>query len=485
MAAADPAAAAPSSARAGWLAQGGRESEDVAMTWPRADVISGGRDPDRPPRLRGRWRVAVAAAVLVTGSVIAAGLLLAPQPRAGPPRAAPGRAPAMLHGLPPGPAPGPAAVLLLGGDDLRLLSLPGRAPVRLRWFDAVLGGAGPSPLGSSPVVQVVDPVPGGFVALLASDVGCCLPAVGDVFFIPVTARGTAAPRLIAHANALAVAPGGRGIWIQQASPPGHLPGDAWLIDESGRRLSPVLPLRRQILLAATSRGLLTGSAHGGGAMLMSTASGAAVRMAVPPGALIAAVSADDVAWQRPPCRLLSCPLHVTSLRTGADTVIPLPRGTQTNGQPGAFDQADSRIALTLDTVHGNQATATHIYVIDIGRRRITRLPGGPLPLTSAANSLGAISVGFHGFNPLSWPDGPDLWIVAADPTTFQAAYWPGGGPLHVLTARPGAVYMFAVAPRLVSRRRPVSATGGSQPAGTGGPGHDREEVPHEHPSHYP
>jgi hypothetical protein len=167
-------------------------------------------------------------------------------------------------------------------------------------------------------------------------------------------------------------------------------------------------------------------------------------MPVPRGALIAAVSAHDLAWQRPPCRLLSCPLHVTSLLTGADTVIPLPRGTTTNGQPGAFGQADSRMALALDTVRRSRATATHVYVIEIGRRRITRLPGGPLPLTSAANSLGAISVGFHGFNPLSWPDGPDLWIVASGPASFQAAYWPGAGPLHVLTARPGAVYMFAV-----------------------------------------
>jgi hypothetical protein len=419
------------------------------MTWRRADVISSGRDPDRPPRLRGRWRVVAGTVVLVIGGAITASVLLAPHPRAARPHGAHARgAPAMLHGSPPGPDVMPGTVLLLGGDDLRLLSLTGRT-VKLRWSDTMLGGA--SPLGPSPAVQVLEPVSGGFVALLASQAGCCLPAVGDVFFIPVTARGVGAPRLIARASALAVAPGGQGVWVQQASLPGRLPGDAWLIDQSGRRLSPVLRLHRQILLAATARGLLTGSARGGGARLISTASGATVSMRVPPGALIAAVSAHDVAWQRPPCRRLSCPLHVTSLLTGTDTVIPLPLNTQTNGQPGAFDQAENRIGLTLDTVNRNQAAATHVYVIDIGGRRTTRLPGGPLPLTSAANSLGAISAGFHGFNPLSWPDGPDLWIVASGPTSFQAAYWPGAGPLHILTAQPGAVYMFAVGTRRAAR----------------------------------
>jgi hypothetical protein len=418
--------------------------EDVAMTWRGADVISGGRDPDRPPRLRGRRRVAVAAAALVTAGAVAAGLLLSSHPQAAPPRAAPAAARPMLHGPAPGPVAGPGPVLLLGGDDLRLLSPAAPVPVRLGWSDAVLGLGAPSPLGAGPTVQVVDPVPGGFVALLASPAGCCLPAVGDVFFIPVTGRGAGAPRLIAHANALAVAPGGAGIWVQRASPPGHLPGDAWLIDESGRRRSPVLRLRGQILLAATARGLLTGAAHGGGARLVSAATGATVRMPVPAGAQIAAVSADDVAWQRPPCPGLSCPLHVTNLLTGADTVIALPRGTQTNGQPGAFDRPGRRLALTLDTVRGGRAVATQVYLIAIGRRRVTRLPGGPLPLTSAANSRGAVSVGFHGFSPLDWPDGPDLWIVASGPASFQAAYWPGAGPLRVLAAHPGAVYLFAV-----------------------------------------
>ncbi|HLQ57752.1 MAG TPA: hypothetical protein VK162_26210 [Streptosporangiaceae bacterium] len=422
------------------------------MTERPGDVISSGRDPDRPsrpPRLPRRWRLA-AAVVLLIGGGITAGVLLvgrpAPRPHAGLPHAAHSQvAHAILHGSRAGPDVTSGTVLLLDGADLRKLSVTGRAPVRLRWPATVHGLPGQGSVGSNSAEQVVEPVSGGFVALLASETGCCRPAVGDVFFIPVTARGAAAPRLIAHANYLAVAPGGRDIWVQQASPPGHLPGDAWLIDRSGRRLSSVLRLRRQILLTATVRGLLTGSEHGGGARLISTTNGATLSMRVPPGALIAAVSADDVAWQSPPCRRLACPLHVTSLLTGADTVIALPPDTQTNGQPGAFDQKNKRIALALDTIgRKHQRAATHIYIIDIGRRRVTQLPGGPLPLTQAATDRGAIVAGFSGFNSVSWSDGPELWIVASDSTGFQAAYWPGSGPLHVLSPQAGEVFMFAV-----------------------------------------
>jgi hypothetical protein len=72
-------------------------------------------------------------------------------------------------------------------------------------------------------------------------------------------------------------------------------------------------------------------------------------------------------------------------------VIALPPGTQTNGQPGAFDQADKRIALALDTIsRKHHPAATHIYIIDVGKRRVTQLPGGPLPLTQAATDRGAI-----------------------------------------------------------------------------------------------
>jgi len=34
--------------------------------------------------------------------------------------------------------------------------------------------------------------------------------------------------------------------------------------------------------------------------------------------------------------------------------------------------------------------------------------------------------------------------VASDSTGFQAAYWPGAGPLRVLSPQAGEVFMFAV-----------------------------------------
>ncbi len=468
------------------------------MTGRDADVISSGRDPDRPGRLpgrwqlpgrwrnwrltgrwrnwrlTGRWQLAAAAVVLLAGGGITAGVLLAGQPAAHPHAGRPpagrspaGRSPAgpaqvahpILHGQPPGPGAGPGTVLLVAGQDLRLFSGTGRAPGRLRWA-GFAPGAGP--LGPNTAVQT-EPVAGGFVVLVASETGSAFPAIGEVLFIPYTARGIAAARLIAYANYLAVAPNGRDIWIQRASPPGHLPGDVWLIDRSGRRLSPVLRLHRRILVAATDRGLLTGSApppgarllpflrshraagRGGGTRLISTAGGAALPLPVPPGALLAAVSSGEVAWQNPPCRRLACPLHVTSLRTGADAVIPLPRGTQTNGQPGAFDQAGKRLALALDTIgRKHHPATTHIYVIDIGRQRMTQLPGGPLPLTQAATKLGAIVAGYSFTSPVSWSDGARLWIVASDSTGFQAAYWTGAGPLRVLRPQAGPAYEFAV-----------------------------------------
>ena len=342
------------------------------------------------------------------------------------------------------------------GADLEVGLPPSRAA------DCSSSRAGRWSAPSNSAVQI-EPVTGGFVVLLASEAGSAFPAVGDVFFIPAAARSVAAARLIAHANYLAVAPNGRDIWVQQASPPGHLPGDTWLIDRSGRRLSSVLRLHRRILVAATDRGLLTGPApargarllpfrvsrraagRGGGTRLISTASGATLPMRVPRRALIAAVSPGDVAWQNPPCRRLACPLHVTSLHTGASAVIPLPPGTQTNGQPGAFGQQDKRLALALDTIRRKQQPATtHIYIIDIGSRRMTRLPGGPLPLTQAATGLGAIAAGYYFASPVSWPDGARLWIVASDSTGFQAAYWPGAGPLRVLRPQAGPAYTFAV-----------------------------------------
>jgi len=425
------------------------------VSWGDADIISSGRDPDRVPRLPRqwqlprrwrpprRWHMVAAAAALVAGAGTAAGLLLTACP---PGRAAGGSrgsrpAEALLSGTAAGPDGAPGTVLLLTGDGpLRVLTAAGRAPVSLRWPGTVPGAT--SPLGQAPVVENLLPVSGGFVTLLTTPrASCCRPPVGAVFFLPVTARGVGAPRQIAQADHLAVAPGGQGIWVQRTG----RPGETWLIDTSGRRLSPVLRLGSRVLLAATARGLLTGRGQGGGASLVSPVTGAAESLRIPPGALLAAVGPSELAWQAHRCARLACPLHVTNLLTGTDTVIPLPKGTQTNGQPGAFDQAGRRLAMTLDTIGGrHRPAATHVYVIGVASRQVSMLPGGPLPLTQAANLLGAIVGDFTGFNSVSWPAGPDLWIVADGPPGFQAAYWPGSGPLRLLRPQRGQVFGFAV-----------------------------------------
>jgi hypothetical protein len=45
-------------------------------------------------------------------------------------------------------------------------------------------------------------------------------------------------------------------------------------------------------------------------------------------------------------------LHVTSLLTGTDTVIALPPRTETNGEPGSFDQARCRSAARAQGLAG-------------------------------------------------------------------------------------------------------------------------------------
>jgi hypothetical protein len=376
------------------------------------DVLSSRRDPDRPSRWPVRWRlVAAAAAVALIGAGITLGLRLTGQPS-----------------QPPG-------TLLLGGPgELRLLGAGDQAPAALGWANGLLGVSGPSRLGPSPAVRQIASVSGGMVALLGSDAAGGYPGTGAVFFIPVTSRGAAAPRLIAWASYLAVAPNQRDIWVERASePPGGGPGSAWLVDESGRRLSPALRLRGQVLLAATVRGLLTQGPSGQGASLINPASGVVRPAGVPGDAFVVAAGPDDVAWQSANCGG-PCSLHVTNLRDGTDTVIPLPPRTlpDDNPAPAAFGAAGRRLAVPMVTTNReDRITGTSVYVVDIGLRRLIRLPGGQI-----AGSPDTVSV--------RWA-GSGLWIVATDGQDSQVAYWAGAGGLRVLAPVPGAAYTFAVA----------------------------------------
>jgi hypothetical protein len=416
-----------------------------------ADVLSSGRDPDRPPRWRARWRLAAAAAAV---ALIGAGIMLGPRltGQPSPPNAAAAAkqqqtVPAMLGETRLRPDASAGTLLLGGPGELRLLNAGDHAPAGLGWADSVLGVSGSGRLGPSPSVRQIAAVSGGVVALLGSGAAEGYPAIGAVFFIPVTSRGAAAPRLIAWASYLAVALNQRDIWVEQASvTPGRWPDPTWLIDESGRRLSPALQLHGQVLLAATVRGLLTQGPSGQGAALISPASGGTLPAGVPGDAFVVAAGPDDVAWQPASCGA-ACSLHITSLRDGTDTVIPLPPRTFPDDYPApaAFGPAGRRLALPMITTNReDRITGTSVYVVDIGPRRLIRVPGGPIPLSAIPAYLGAVRAGSPDIVSVRWA-GSGLWIVATDGQDTQVAYWAGAGPLRVLAPVPGAAYTFTVA----------------------------------------
>jgi hypothetical protein len=352
---------------------------------------------------------------------------------------------ALLHGVPLQPEPS-LGTLVLGGSNVRLLSASGLFLAALGWPDGVLGPSRSGSLGHDPTVRQIAAVPGGVVALLAGTAGSGVPAAGDVFFVPVNSQDVAMPRLIARASYLAAAPDGHGIWLEQPSAsPGRGLDRAWLVSESGRQLSPVVWLHHQVLLAATVRGLLTQGPARHGANLINPTTGASRPLRVPASALIDAVGADDVAWQPGSCRS-PCPLHVTSLRTGTDTVIALPPRTTPYGSPSsaAFAGNSKRLALPMEIAdRAGRTTGTRVYVANIDDRRLLRLPGGPVPLSAGTADIGAVPARGPDLVSVRWA-GARLWIVASDGSSFQAAYWAGGGPLRVLTPLAGAGDIFDV-----------------------------------------
>ena len=414
---------------------------------PVADVISSGRDPDR--RRSVAWRLlAGTAAVLLAGGV-AVHLILGgsgqPHHRAqGPQSSAALAAPTMLRGTPLQPGAAPSTLLFLGGDELQLLNVRDQAPTPLT--DVLQGARQGYPLGPDPAVQQITSAAGGVVALISSHGAAGLPDIGDVLFIPVNASGAGVPRIIARANYMAVAPNHRDIWVQQAGPPwGNGPGDspAWLVSEAGRRLSDPRSLDGRVLVAATVRGLLAAGPVGTVA-LIDPVSGSQEHTSIPENALIAGANADQVAWQAASCTL-RCPLHVTDMRGGPGMEIALPPHTALDSADTSdFDPAGQRLALALDTIdRQGAATGTYIYVADIRARRLIRVPGGPIPVATLPAVLGAFPVGSGDVVSARWTaDDSGLWIVATDGLYFQAAYWTGSGPLHVLQPQAGLAYKF-------------------------------------------
>ena len=416
------------------------------------DVISGGPDPDR--RRGAPWRLlaGVAAAVLI-GSGIAFRLISGPSGAVPPPKppAPPSpvalAAPSMLHGTPLRPGGAPGTLLFLGGEELQLLTVSGQAPASLT---TVLPDAADArnPLGPDPAVQQVISVAGGVVALIYSHGQAGLPDIGDVLFVPVDAAGAGLPRIIARANYMALAPNHRDIWVEQAGPPwGNGPADspAWLAGEDGRRLSAVRPLTNQALAAATARGLLVQGPDQKLA-LIDPVNGRTEPAGIPANAIIAGTDADDVAWQAAGCPL-DCPLHLTDVGGGPDTLIALPPHTVIDsGDTSDFDPSGQRLALPLDTTdHQGSITGTYVYVADLSARKLIRVPGGPIPVAALPAVLGALPAGSSDVVCARWSaDGSGLWIVATDGLFFQAGYWTGHGQLRVLQPQSGLAYRFDV-----------------------------------------
>lgn len=419
---------------------------------PAFDVIHSGRDPDRGGPVRG-WLIAGLAVALIAGGVtIHLALGGSSRPRHHTPRSSASplalAVPPIFHGTPLRPGDAHPALLFLGGDGLLLLNVGQRAQASLTdvWPGSI---AARDPLGPDPAVQQVVSVAGGVLALISSHGSAGLADVGVVVFIPVTGSGAGAPRVIGEANYLAVAPDHRGIWVERAGPPwgnGPSGSPAWLIDEAGHRMSGALHLGHRVLVAATVAGLLV-QAPSRALTLVDPADGRARPSGIPQDAIIAGADAGHVAWQPAFCTT-QCPLHITGMRSGLVTEIGLPPHTALNpGDTPGFDPAGQHLALPLDTIdQQGETTGTNVYVADLSARTMARVPGRPIPVATLPAVPGAFPAGSSDVVSARWAaDDSGLWIVATDGLFFQAAYWAGTGPLHVLQTQAGLAYKFDLA----------------------------------------
>jgi hypothetical protein len=415
-------------------------------TQPPPDVLRGGRDPDGPQARRRRLLAGLAVALIAGGAafhVISEHHAVAPVPPSPSPSPSPSPvglvAPQLLHGT---QSPPPATLLFLGGQELRMLDTGTRSLISI----LPDGGDAQDPLGPDPAVQQVISVNGGVVALIDSQGRAGLPDIGDVLFIPVDGQRAGSPQIIARANYVAGAPDHREVWVEQAGPPwgnGPSGSPAWLISEDGQRLSAIRHLGNQALLADTVRGLLLQ----GPDQEFPLETGQAEPTGVPPGAIIAAADADEVAWQAAACPH-SCPLNVTDLRGGPGVQFRLPPDTVIDTNDTAdFDPAAQLLALPLDSTNrqGTAITGSNVYIADLRTGTLTKVPGGPIPVVRLPAVLGAFPAGSSDVVSARWSaDGSGLWIVATDGLFFQAGYWTGHGPLRVLPPQDGLAYKLAV-----------------------------------------
>jgi hypothetical protein len=342
--------------------------------------------------------------------------------------------PLLLTGV---PARGSHAPLFLAGENFWRIHGPAQAvaPAFLH------NGYSPLlPHGDGAEVDQLAAVPGGVVAHISDiSTGITYGALGRVVFIPAA---HAPARVIGQATMIAVAPGGRRVWVQtavQALNNGEGVGPnfrspTWAINLSGRRVSPVLRLPLG-LAGATERGPLTLNLATSRLQQWSGASGRLLPLPVPASADFIAAGQGRLVWDsyRHGFRL-----HVTNLRTGSDVTVPLPRNwvppTLTYPPPPAsFDPTGQRLVLPLDRVSAGNVNAEALFVLDTTSRTLRMIPGKPLSFPISATGVADTLVG-------SWDQHGLLWALAMSPYYgyYQLGFWTGTGPMHTFQIAQGS-----------------------------------------------
>lgn len=401
-----------------------------------------GQRPHRrwsPPRWAG-W-VAVATTVTVVATVVVA-TTRGPGQHAEQPGG--NSMPALLSGV---PARGNRTDLILGGDNFWRVT-DGKPHLTMSHVLAH-GVSALLPSGDPARISQLVPVSGGVVAMLDDTSRPRLDStLGRVVYI--SADG-GAPLVIARASMMAVAPGGRSVWVQTAvasrtrgPAPKPVPSPTFAVSLSGQRVSPVfrLPLG---LVAATASGLVTRSLVNGRLQTWDQRTGRPLRQAqrarAVSGLIVAAVP-GLVIWRSAACEN-ECPLQLTDPRAWNSTIRP-PAGwwPLQYPEPTAYSARRHQVVLAFGKMDSSaNPTQETLFVIDTATRAITKVPGGPV---FADQPLGLSDPGVQLAG--SWDQRGVLWVLATSGYGyFQLGYWTGSGPLHVFPPAHGMPVMLAPA----------------------------------------
>jgi hypothetical protein len=347
--------------------------------------------------------------------------------------------PPVLFGV---PVHGVRADLVIGGDWVWRLEAghPRQVPARL-----LADGLSPLRAGSGAAVSQIEPAAGGVIAVISNTSAHGTDGTrGAVVFIP----DEGPPRVIARATAVAVAPGGRAVWVQTAVTPRTAPARpktiwsaTYQVSLAGRRISPVLRLPLG-LVAATGAGLLTSDAETYRLALWNPMTGRREPLPLPGNAGVVAAGRGVVIWQQPSLCPARCPLHLTGLHAGASVIIGVPPGwwqPMQYQQPVASDASGTRLLLPLQLIDASgNLVAEDLYLINPATGTARPVPGGPRA-SDQPLGLGTPGVQLTG----AWDQRGRLWVLATSGYGyFQLGYWTGAGPLHVyppITGNPAAL----------------------------------------------